>query len=132
MLWNINKTMWVIPKGLLFSPLNLMFFKNSKCIVFLQNHRTQLHLNPLSLLQYLLTWKLNHLLRKITCRHLWVSTIHAVSLKGIEQLVLKQQTYEVCKTFPICTTLSKYQYLWGTPAVKIVAVSLLSKAKCEN
>ena len=42
--------------------------------------------------------KLNQLLRKFIYRHLWVSVINAVSLKEIEQLVFKQQTFKDYKT----------------------------------
>ena len=96
-------------KCLSFSPLSLILFKISKCIVFLWTHREQLHLHLLNLIKYLAMLKLTQLLRKFIWRHLWVSVANTVSLKGIEQLVFKQWPFEVCQVFLIYTTLPRYQ-----------------------
>ena len=46
-----------------------------------------------------MTQKHTQLLRQFIWRHLWVSVVNAVNLKEIEQVVFKQWTFEVCKTF---------------------------------
>ena len=55
------------------------------------------------------TLKLIHLLREFTWRHLWISVLNAVSLKGIKQLVFKQWpfgVFQVFKSIDICMKLS--------------------------
>ena len=62
-----------------------MFFKISKCIVFLYIHEAQLHLHLFNLIQYLVTLKPTQLLRKFVWRHLWVSVVNVANLKEIKQ-----------------------------------------------
>ena len=99
MLQNVNKSMLLIPKGLSFSTLNLTIFKISNCIVFLYIHRAQLHLHLSKLIIFSVTLKLNQLLRKFMWRYLWISATNTVHLKEIEQMVFKQWTIKICKTF---------------------------------
>ena len=54
--------------------------------------------------------KLIQLLRKFTCRHLWISVLNSVSLKGIKQLVFEQWPFGVFHVFmsiDFCTKLSQ-------------------------
>ena len=61
--------------------------QNSNCILFLQDHRTQLWHYLTRKKKIIATLKLIQLLRKFTCRHLRVSLLNAISLKEIEQVV---------------------------------------------
>ena len=51
--------------------------------------------------KFFATLKLIQLLRKFTRRHLWISVLNAVSLKGIEQLVFEQWPFGVFQVFKL-------------------------------
>ena len=111
-------------KGLSFPPLNLIFFKNSRCIAFLWVHRPQPHLCLPKLIKHLATLKLTQSLRKSIWRHIWVWVVNAVSFKGIKQVVLKQWTFEVCQVFLIYDTLSRNLNTHGVQGVILSLVNV--------
>ena len=75
-----------IYKSQSFDYLKLIFLKNSKCIMFLQDHSTQLWHHLTKTKNFIATLKLTQLLRKFICGYLRVSLLN-VSLKEIEEVV---------------------------------------------
>ena len=70
-----------IYKSQLFDHLKLIFLKNSKCIMFPQDHRTQLWHYLTKKKNFIATLKLIQSLRKCTCKYLRVSLLNTVSFE---------------------------------------------------